>query len=295
MAPAVSRVVKSRQLAVLPLFCMGLAGLSGCKVATQTGNAEAPDKVEQRSENAAQPVPLPLPPLDRASLIQATIKARSAAAAGLDDRDSQRELDGKDFELRIRFGCDGPAADLANAKLGWTFDNHNRVLRVRATPTVDLKDAVVRALKAQDVESVEGFWLPRPWMLESACPSRVDEAADEATGHAASVTEPEKPPASTSPKIGIARFFTETDPRTGRRDGRPYQATKTLDAGIAMGQHGFDLVLSGRLRSLAGDRVINCVPAGPDRAPDCVIAARVDRVRFEDPDSGESIAEWSGT
>lgn len=257
--------------------------MGGCEPVKQSGNAQSPVNVANSAQNVAAPLPLPVPPMDRAALLLAVAKARSAAAAGTNDREAQAELDGKEFEVRIRFGCEGPAAKLGDSELGWTFDAEKRVLRIRAAPTVGLKDSVVAAMKPEDVEAVEGFWFPRPWLLQSTCPAKLGASNDDAAKAQSQFS---------TPQVGIARFFTATDTRTGRRDGRPYEATKTLES--VTGVQGFDLVLSGRLQPLAGGRVIGCLPAGSERAPDCLIAARVDSVRFEQPGSHETIAEWTG-
>ena len=96
------------------------------------------------------------------------------------------------------------------------------------------------------------------------------------------------------PKIGIAHFFTETDPRTGRRSMRAYEAVKSIDPKRPIGSQGFNLVLSGRLQALPDGRVIACVAKNPDNAPECVVSVQFDRVRIERPENGEIIAEWGG-
>src|ERR1700741_3492845 len=56
-------------------------------------------------------IPVVEPPLDRAALLLAVARAPSATAIGAEDRVSQRELDGKRFEMRIRFGCPGAVGE----------------------------------------------------------------------------------------------------------------------------------------------------------------------------------------
>lgn len=291
-------VLKASPIACLIMVCAA-AAVSACTRATQSDNeASTENAAREPSTNLSAQVPLPQPPMDRAALLHAVAEARSAAAAGADDLQAQRALDGQQFELRIRFGCGGPTDADASA-LGWTFDRARRVLRIRATPTISTADALVERLKPADAEAAEGFWLPRPWMLHGACPaaktagpSQEARSSLSATGKPTSSKLVESP---ASEKVGIIQFFTESDPRTLRRDRRSYEATRTLEEGAPASGDGFDLVLEGRLRSTAGGRVVLCHAAGPDRPPDCLVSARVDRVRFERPGTGETIAEWGSS
>jgi hypothetical protein len=275
------------------LLLLAAVALSSCRDGGEA-NREADANAAQPVENAAPAVPLPKPPMDRGALLQAVAQARSAAAAGGDDRQAQQALDGKEFELRIRFGCAGSAPDSkAQSTLSWSYDAKSGVLRLRAAP--DLSDDATVAKGLQGIEAVEGFWLPRPWLLTAACPARPappagDSAVDEP--EAATDAAPPEPAAAAAPKVGIAQFFTETDPRTGRRDHRPYQAVEKRDPGTPVGTQGFDLVLSGRLRMLPQGRVIRCVASGPDSPPVCVISAQFDHVWIDDAATKERIADW---
>ena len=96
------------------------------------------------------------------------------------------------------------------------------------------------------------------------------------------------------PRIGIAQYFTKDDPRTRRRDSRPYEANHTLDEGKAISSQGYNLVLAGRLRALPGRGVIHCSARGPDSPPECIISAEFLRVWIEQPDTREVIAQWGG-
>ncbi len=286
----------------MTMFCATLLVLSGCKASEQANNEAAPQNAAASAENIAASVPLPQPPMDRAALLEAVANARSAAAAGADDRQAQQQLDGKEFELRIRFGCGGPASGSTKAlPLGWSLDQKGSVLRVHATPNLSKDDPAIGAMGLQDIEAVEGFWLERPWMFQATCPAKpaalaVGQAQGNSAAAAAAPKEPaDQQPIPTAPKVGIAQFFTASDPRTARRDDRPYEAVKKLDSGAVIGQQGFDLVLSGRLRMLAGGRVIRCVSSSPDTAPACVVAATFDHVWIEDAASKERIADWSSS
>ena len=284
------------------LLCAAFAATAGCYQPQPTNEQGAQNAAQQSSTNLAAEVPLPKPPMNRAALLQAVGLARSAAAAGANDAQAQRALDGKQFQLRIRFGCAGAAAKLQEATLGWTYNADKRVLRISAAPTLNGDDPLVTQLNAKDVEAVEGFWIPRPWLLQAACPAPpVTPAENELDTPAPEKKKtPQPQPVAPEPlfagKVGIAQFFTAVDSRTMRRDHRPYAATKTLDAGMAqVGVKGFDLVLEGRLQPGPGGRVILCQSTAVDRPPDCIVSARIDRVRFEQPETGETIAEWGSS
>lgn len=271
--------------------------------------------VPNNVENAGQEpeVDLPAAPvprsLDREAILAAVAQAASAEASGADNAEAQRELDGRQFEFRIRFGCKGPSNRLRDEWLGWSFDSDTGTLRVRARPTLGVGDELLSELGGDQFEAVEGFWIPRPWLLGPVCPA----AAPATSGAAASAGGPAPPSQPTEktttrdaaaatqgtvepvpkwPRIGIARFFTVDDARTGRRSMRPYEAVKTFDAKRPIPSNGFNLVLAGRLRALPGGRVIACVAKAAESPPECVVSADFDRVWIEDPDTRDVIAEW---
>jgi hypothetical protein len=276
------------------LLCAALVATSGCYQPQPTNEPAEQNAAQQSSSNLAAEVPLPKPPMDRTALLQEVALARSAAAAGANDSQAQRALDGKQFELRIRFGCAGAAPKLADAMLGWTYNADTRVFRISATPTLNGDDPIIAQLNAKDIEAVEGFWIPRPWLLQATCPAA--PAAPAATPVKGTSQQQSTSIAIAAGKVAIAQFFTATDSRTTRRDHRPYAATRTLDAGTTqVGVAGFDLVIEGRLRPGPGGRVILCKSAVVDRPPDCIVSARIDRVRFEQPETGETIAEWGSS
>lgn len=273
------------------LAAVALLGLLAACRGQQPPEADAENQSIDRS--APKRLPIVEPPFDRSRLLLTVARAASAHSAGVPDDGLQRTLDGKQFEVRLRFGCDGPGP--GNSGYGWSLDPDGRTLRLRAEPTLSLGDQVVRSVAGDGVEAVEGFWLPRPWLLQPACPRgrptsqlpRDAQEPDEDPGATAA------PAPSTAPRIGIARFFTAEDARTGRRTNRPFEAVKQLAEGERAGQDGFDLVLSGRLRARGDGRVIICAGSGVDRPPDCIVSAAVDRARIERPEDQEVMAEWS--
>lgn len=243
-------------------------------------------------------LPITEPPIDRARLLMAVIRAASAHSEGREDSQAQRPLDGKQFELRLRFGCEGQGPGRGDH--GWSVDPDGRTLRLRVVPNLSLKDAPVRNVAGERIEAAEGFWLSRPWMLQASCPAvrpvvgpSVAASEQNAADAEEQVVAPASPPTVTRQRIGIAQFFTPDDSRVRRRIDRPFEAVEQLEEGEMVGKQGFNLVLSGRLQALAGGRVILCSGSGRDQPPDCVVSAHVDRVWIERPDTKAVIAEWT--
>lgn len=289
--------------------------LSALLAATAAVAACQPEQPRSDHNAAEEPVvnrptvPRPQPPLDRTALLAVIAQAASATAAGADMPESVQSLDGRQFELRIRFGCGGPATELGDRWLGWSFDSESRRIRVRAMPTISRDEPLIEQLGDGEFEAIEGFWIPRPWLLQPVCPAvaAIRGAANRPTAEGETGREQAESevdatdsgedqldePMPRSPRIGIAQFFTSEDPRTRRRGMRPYEASHTLAEGKPISSQGFDLVLSGRLRALPGRGVIICSARNANSPPECVVSAEFLRVWIEQPDTGDVIAEWS--
>ncbi len=265
---------------------------SGGSQQNQSGNAANAAK-EQTVPTL--PIPTPEPPMNREQLLIATLRAASDYATGVDDAKLQTALAGKKFEFRIRFGCDGPYKDDSKEAFDWTYNLQTRALKVRATPALSPEDAPVKAIAGDAFETVEGFWLRRPWLLTPACPRQDEVAAAEevaaATAKPAKAAKAEVPSSPPSQMVGIAQFFTATGPRTMRRSGRPYEATKRLETDQPPAG-GFDLVLSGRLVALPNGRVIACTRWETGDRPACLISVEFGKVSIERADTHEQLAQW---
>jgi hypothetical protein len=264
-----------------------LIGLAGCR--PEAG--PAPEEQPVRNETADKaPIALPQPerPLDREGVLIAAIRARSAAAAGADDRAAQAELDGKRFEFRIALGCNLAAAGQAGADA--VFDVERRRVEISVRPDAALTDPAVAAAAAGGYEAAEGFWIAEPWLLVPHC---VGAAPPVETGPAPA--DGEAAPARAG-GVALVQYFTAAEPRSDRRNGRPYAAGETLGEGSAAPEPGnWQLVLSGRLQALGqSGKVIACQPVGQGAAPACTISVRFDRVAIENRTSGERLAEWGG-
>jgi hypothetical protein len=257
------------------------------------GACQGGESQQNHADNAANaakqqtvprlPIPVPEPPMSREQVLVDALRAATAFAAGSDDARLQKSLANKQFELRIRFGCDAPGETGTTEPFGWTYDPKTRVLKVRATPALSLKDAPVKAIAGEAFEAVEGFWLRRPWLLEPVCPRPDENAAPGEASNAAELAPPQS--------VGIAQFFTATGPRTMRRSGRPYEATKKLEKDEPP-NGGFDLVLTGRLVALPDGRVIACTRSLTGEQPACLISVEFGQVSIERADTHEQLAQW---
>jgi hypothetical protein len=226
--------------------------------------------VEHKAEPAAkpaEPVTIHDDSLDREAVILAALHALTDAALGHDDAAAQRELRGRKFAVRIRFGCPG----VTDPDRSWSYDAAQKVLRVNVRSS--LTDAALPKsdLLAKEYQGGVGFVLGRPWLLGAGCP---------AGGFAAASPD--------APAITIAQLFTDADSRV-QRPRRDYALTRPIGPNEQPGD-GLDLIVSGRLAELADGRPIHCAAA--DGAPACIVSARIDRVAIENPASGQSLGEW---
>lgn len=263
-------------LAVLLL----IAALPACerKPEPEPGNSAAQAKEEERPLKLPAAIPTPSRELDRAALLTAVARAASAYAAGQDDREAQAELAGRGFTLRIRFGCGGEAANAQLGAMGWQYDEDEQRLTIRARPDIDAETTALEGLPEGSIEAVEGFWIPQPWLLTDACP-----------------TQPATPGAAapSPPSVGIAHYFTAQDSRVQRRSDRSYEIVRRADPAILPPPGGFNLVLEGRLEAWPQAGVIRCSGAGGAARPVCIVSAEFDRVAFENPETGQTVAQWS--
>lgn len=280
-----------RRVLLLPSILLPLAALCGCQVEVAGNSQNDVAGLNVAEPPAAEPPALPTveAPLTRRDLLLATVEAASDHAAGIDDRERQRALDGRPFSFRMRLcGTGGPLGRQS-------FDAEERVLRVEVRPTITAETPAVQPLVGERFEAVEGFWVPQPWLLQAGCPRPVPRPAaeTESAAEASSPTTAEPSPAATAPTttVGLAEFFGPYSARSQRRAGRPYNLTRRLGENAQPGP--VDLVLRGRLSRLPEGKVITCASLQPAGPPTCIVSVRVDTVRLEDS-SGALLAEWTG-
>jgi hypothetical protein len=254
----------------------GSALLCACEARDDANDiAPAPPAVV---ENEPSPVPLPAPALDRAALLDAVAKAASAHAAGIDDAQARAALDGRRFAVKLRFGCGGPADETSSDALGWRVKS-DESLEITATPDLSLDAPELARALTQTVEAVEGFWIPRPWLLSDACPAV----------HAGAIA----PPAVPDHSVGIAQYYTPEGSRTERRSGRAYVCIAPIKPGAPLPQDGFFLLLEGRLQAWPGGPPIHCASTSAAARPSCIVSVRLDRAAFIRPGDGAVIDEWT--
>lgn len=233
----------------------------------------------------ARRLPAPLPALSRADLIGAVRQTASDYAAGQRAKGADSLVD-RAFAARIAFGCAGPAklpqdsdmGGLATASRG----PEGKTIELRMTPGDWTSSALVAESGAAPAwEAVEGFWIPMPWLMTGDCPAV--EADPLQTGT----------PAVTPQTVGLAAVFEAGGSRIGRRNGRAYAFTIRAegDAPAKPSPQGYRLALAGRLAAFPDGRAIRCHAAGPEQRPVCIVAAKLDRVAFEDAE-GKTLAEW---
>ena len=271
---------------VMPVRLPVVAAAAGLLLASCDREAEpaAPTPAPPRPA-AETPATAPLnPALDRAGLLSAVARAASDYAAGAAPSGSG-PLVGRQFDIRLAFGCAGPQtapADAAGDGLArWSWGPDRETIRLSLTPGDWTGSALIAGAGGNQWEAVEGFWVDRPWMTADGCPSiRADPLAS-------------GPGTSAPPTVGLAAVFKAGGSRLGRRNGRAYAHTirQAGDAPLIALDAGYRVRLQGRVAAFPDGRAIRCRAGNPDQRPVCVAAVQLDRVAFETP-TGETLSEW---
>ena len=220
------------------------------------------------------------PPLGRAELIAAAASAADAFAAGRPLPESATGLAGREFDLRLPFGCPG-APQLGAGALVARYDEEAQALRVRAepvrwSPEEWLPSPVPEAAPA--AEGIEGFWISRPWTSAETCPPA--PAAGDAS-----------PPPASEQTLGLAQIFTADTSRVGRRDGKAYETVESAAPGTLDLNQGLRLRLRGKLTRAPQGGPILCRAPSATR-PVCLIFMELDEVAVELSSTGANVATW---
>lgn len=239
---------------------------------------------------ASAPVPTPAPAeeprgvLGRSDLIALAAAAADAASAGGAASPEIMAANGRRFEVRLPFGCDGPADEGSEAPMRWLYDAAEEVLRVHVAPIV-WTTADWRAAGAPlDAEAIEGFWVARSWTSSEACPPVATRP--QVTGA--------EPVTLAGQTLALAQFFAAADTRQGRRGGRPFQTSTRIAPDAFDQSRGLRLRLSGRIGTVPGGGPALCrQPGGAEQRPICVIAVTIGEVAIENPSNGEALATWN--
>ncbi|MGA9582412.1 MAG: hypothetical protein WBR13_10640 [Allosphingosinicella sp.] len=241
---------------------------------------------------APPPTPEPEPVLsgllDRADLLALAAEAADAAAAGRDPGPEVARADGRRFELRLPFGCAGPAAGDSAAPMRWRYDSKAEALRISVDPVAWTANDWWPADSANGVEAIEGFWVDRPWTSSEACPEAGDPPAE------AGAAEASEPAAPTERTLALGQLFFAESGRGGRRNGKPYQAVVRVAGDQLDSSAGFRLRIAGRIARAGDVGPVRCRrPTGPARRPTCLVSVVMDEVTVENAANGETLATWS--
>lgn len=277
-----SRASSRRALAGGVAVAIALAG-AGFIVGRNAGpgpDAPAPSPTPSMtpSPTPSPPAPVVTPSLDRAAVLTAVRAAADAFASGRSPPSEVTALDGRRFELRLPFGCRGPAP--ADSPLGWRYDEENGALRVSASPS-PFDPAAWLGAGADGVDLIEGFWVERPWTSSEACPVIPSDAPDGAPPHERT--------------LALAQIHGTGESRVGRREGDAFQAVEKVAPDALRLDQGLRLRLTGRVVSAPGGRgpVICRSPTPSGGRPVCLLSVALDEVAIENPVPASTLATWA--
>jgi hypothetical protein len=256
-------------LASLAVVATFSASVAGCSPKPKETPAPAPPAVEPALSLAVPP-----PAIERAELLSIVAEAASAFAQGRPAPKAASDLSGRRFSVRLPFGCLGPGGD---GPASYAYDAGKASLKLTARPQVWTKDQAIRPLVAgPTTETIEGFWIPRPWITEDACPALRPQPI------------PVPPaPAPVPHTVGLVSTFEAGDSRLQQRGDRPYEVVRKADTPPA---GAFHLVLDGRIIDGPNGPIV-CRSDDADRPPLCLVRVEFDRVAIEAA-SGEVLGEW---
>ena len=219
--------------------------------------------------------------VSRSDLIAGAAAASSAYAAGEAPPTKAGPQVGRPFEISIAFGCTGPVTDPGSAQAYYQYDPKKQALRLVARPSIWTDLPLIRAMSvSKPAETVEGFWMPRPWTNSETCPPPRD------------APPPATPTPFAAPTLGLAMVYGPESSRVDQRGDRPYEFLVKLakpDAPIL--SRTFRLKLEGRIASFSDGASVRCWSESNDHRPVCLYAVDIDRVAFED-NQGAVLTEW---
>jgi hypothetical protein len=257
-------------LASLAAVASLAASVAGCSPKPKDTPAPPPAPAAE----PALSLPVPPPAIERAELLAIIGQAASAFAQGQTAPRTVLDLVGRRFSVRLPFGCLGPGGD---GPASYAYDAGKTSLKLTARPQTWTKDETVRALVAgPTTETIEGFWIPRPWIAEGACPALRPQPI------------PVPPaPAPFPHTVGLVSTFEAKDSRLQQRGARPYEVVRKAETPPA---GAFHLILEGRIVEGPTGPVV-CRSDDPDHPPLCLLRVEFDRVAIEDA-TGEVLGEW---
>lgn len=255
--------------------------LAGC---TPERKEDPQPPVEAPPPAAKAPATPPALPaaLSRADILEAAAQAASAYALGASPAPDRKSLVGQRFELRMPFGCAGPAKQNDSDQASWRYGADGKTIRISVQPGDWTGTILARELGGPEAfERIEGYWIPRPWLLAADCPTvRADPL--------------QSGQSSPSPNtLGLVTLHEAGGSRLEGRGGRPYEVTlKTPEDNTRPAPQGYRLMLSGRITGFPNGQAFHCRASSPDQRPVCILAVAIERVAIEEPSRGEVVGEW---
>jgi hypothetical protein len=280
-SPRTSRLAIASGLAAL--IAIGVSGFLLGRATAPLREATSPT-AEPTSARVVQK-PLTERVLTRADLMQLGNQAADATASGMAMPATLDTAAGQRFRVYLPFGCDGPSPEESEAALRWSYDAEASTLRIRVTPTSWAISDWWQSPPAK-LESLEGFWIARPWSSRETC-----------NGGGATVAPPGID-AITLPgqTLGLAEPVTKDTPRQLRRNGKPYEIAVRVQPGALRFDAGFRLRLRGRITTFPEGHAVRCAqPGGREQRPICLLAVSIDEIAIENGATREVLAVWSPT
>lgn len=229
----------------------------------------------------AAPAATPPSVLDRAGIIALAAQAADAAAAGQAVPAAVADADGRRFDLRLPFGCEGPVAPDSPAPLRWSYDERAETLRVTATPVTWSAEAWGLSATDGAIDAIEGFVVAQPWTSSPDCPARSAEL-------------PSPSPAADLPELAVGQVHFAAGARAGRRDGDAFTAVVRTPRDAVPTDRGLRLRLTGRLTGAGMAAPVQCwQPNGAGTRPACLVGTTGTEVTIENAATGAVIGTWS--
>ncbi|HTG37463.1 hypothetical protein [Sphingomonas sp.] len=250
------------------------------------GRDTAPDPQPVLPRVIRMPVAVPTPApsdtariLARADLLALATQAADAHAAGEPTPKPVQDAAGRRFELTLPFGCTGPSAPESSLPMRWRYDEEAATLRVSVTAD-RWQGADWNLGGDMAARPVEGFWIARPWSGAARCASGGQTTP---TGR-----EPVLLPGQT---LAIARF--PEGEAQDEAEPRRFEVVKRVPADQFDGSQGLRVRVIGRVAAVPGASPVRCTqPGGIDQRPICLIGARFDEVRIENPATDDVLGVW---
>lgn len=273
------------------IICGLAAFLAACQQAPSSDQANGASVGTEGETPLTEHLPKPeikqaLKAIERAELLTAFAHTADAFAGGHKLPEANKALVGRNFIMRMPFGCDGPDTDGSKSWASWTFNPDTRVLKLTARPEHWGQADWVRQLAGETrYEAAEGFWVQHPWTGSEECPAKPEDTAKHEDGDPS-------PSLSVRQTVGIAQFFSPDSPRIFQRGARPYSFTLREQPNVEIEQKQYRLIISGRVASYPDGQPIHCWNEASNLQPVCLMTVELSRVAFEEHPHGDILAEW---